>query len=279
MDRKIIEWIQKNKVKSAVIFITMTCIVAAVAAFVVHCGASHAYSQISADGMLSYIGSVLAAVGTIAVSIVAAWQAKKSNELSVKALELERLHYKMEIRPFALVSDVQFDELTLEEIIGITDELKYNINYKNEDTDQESSSNKYGTLIITFSNTTNSIITIELIDIVDGQTGDTWYHSTVNNVLKRVLIENGKDKRIIFNAPYAFWEDIRSKKVTFEIILENRFGERYQENFDILLDYKCKINSDFSKVQATRNRIFYSAQDYKIGRFVDTENVKWESNY
>jgi hypothetical protein len=279
MDRKIIEWIQKNKVKGAVIFIIMTCIVAAVAAFVVHCGTSHAYSQISADGMLSYIGSVLAAVGTIAVSIVAAWQAKKSNELSVKALELERLHYKMEIRPFALVSDVQFDELTLEEIIGITDELKYNINYKNEDTDQESSSNKYGTLIITFSNTTNSIITIELIDIVDGQTGDTWYHSKVNNVLKRVLIENGKDKHIIFNAPYAFWEDIRSKKVTFELILENRFGERYQENVDICLDYKCKINSDFSKVQATRNRIFYSAQDYKIGRFVDTENVKWESNY
>ena len=92
----------------------------------IHFLSSTVVSELSADGLLNYIGNCIASIPTIIIALVAIWQTKKANniaeeanvmtleasniaqkanEISERLLELEITRQKMDLRPAFIISE------------------------------------------------------------------------------------------------------------------------------------------------------------------------------
>ena len=85
-----------------------------------------------ASDVLSYYGSILGAIGTIALGIVAIYQTKKANDISEKLLQIEETHLSPQIDLRAITSDKlkKYDRTKLicchipNNMIYITDDMR-----------------------------------------------------------------------------------------------------------------------------------------------------------
>lgn len=71
----------------------------------------------SAGELLEYIGTILTFISTIILSVLALQASNKANKLSEKVIENEQDKYRLEMRPFVLVSDWKAYEIDSKELI------------------------------------------------------------------------------------------------------------------------------------------------------------------
>lgn len=208
-----------------------------------------------AGDVLSYIGTLLTFAGTIVLSILALQASQKANALSQKVIDLEQDHYRLELRPFVLVSDWSASELTPQQIIDDPKEKYICIGGHSE-------GNCVG-LSMEIMNTTESCISVEYKHGLARTPNKCWGNSAVNQGnLKMTLKPGDKDTFVFYGSP-EYMESIVGERITIELILQNRFAQRYKESFVIIM------TSLSNKVYQAPGKMYCHlfAQEYKIGRF------------
>lgn len=218
------------------------------------CGNPFFIPKWSAGDALSYVGTILSFIGTIALGILALRASNKANELSKKVIENEQDRYRLEMRPFVLVSDWKAFEIDNKDLFVEPKEKYIQIGLY-----------KGGTalgLALEFTNTTESCITVQYERGTTRNSELCWSNSAVNQENLKMSLAPGDKDRFIFYAPPEFMEKQISQRVTVELTLENRFSKRYKETFVII------ITSLSDKVSHTPGKwhCHLFAQEYTIGR-------------
>lgn len=213
-----------------------------------------------AGDVLGYIGTILTFAGTIVLSILALQASQRANALSQKVIELEQDHYRLELRPFVLVSDWYACELTPQQIIDDPTEKYISIGGPID-------GNSVG-LAIELMNTTESCVSVEYKDGQARTPSKCWGNSAVNQGNLKMTLKPGDTDTFIFYGSSTFINSIIGDRITIELVLENRFAQRYKESFVIIL------TSLSNKVYQTPGKMYCHlfAQEYKIGRFEKKED-------
>ncbi len=253
---------KKHKVK----IIIWTLIVAFVPLITVHLmfkwysGIDFFVAEWSAGELLGYIGTMLTFAGTIIFSILALQASNKANALSKKVIEIEQDRYRLEMRPFVLVSNWEAYEIAQEKLVDDPEEKYIQIGlYKTGEA--------LG-LALELTNTTESCITVQYSCGTVRNPELCWGNAAVNQEnLKMTLSPGDKDKFIFYAAP-AFMKKQVGQRVTVELTLENRFSKRYKETFVIIITSL----SDNVSLQAGKWHCHLFAQEYTIGHFEKDEN-------
>ena len=214
----------------------------------------------SAGELLEYIGTILTFISTIILSVLALQASNKANKLSEKVIENEQDKYRLEMRPFVLVSDWKAFEIDNKELFDDPKEKYIQIGLY-----------KGGTalgLALELTNTTESCITVQYERGTTRNPEFCWSNAAVNQENLKMSLAPGDKDRFIFYAPPEFMEKQISQRVTVELTLENRFSKRYKETFVII------ITSLSDKVSRTQGKwhCHLFAQEYTIGRLEKDEN-------
>ena len=212
----------------------------------------------TAGEVLDYIGTVLAFVGTMALSLLALRVSKEANKISQRVTEIEQNRYKLELRPFVLVSSWHAFELTSEEI-QINPQKKYI---------QIGDFNEKGALglSITLTNSTNSFVSVEYRG---GKLKDrVWKNSAVNQSNLKMNLSAGDSDEFIFYATQEDMKELVSSPVEIELYLENRFSQRYKERFTIMVASLSYLPS------YSQNEWFCHvyARDYALEKYISDED-------
>lgn len=104
---KILEFIRKHS-KITVILIILCSLLPLIIVHILfkwNSGIAFLVAEWSAGELLGYIGTLLSFWGTIILGWLALQASNKANELSRRVIELEQDHYRLEMRPFVLVSN------------------------------------------------------------------------------------------------------------------------------------------------------------------------------
>ena len=214
----------------------------------------------SAGELLGYIGTLMSFWGTIILGWLALQASDKANELSKRVIELEQDHYRLEMRPFVLVSNWRAYEIDATELVN-DPKRKY----------IQIGTYKTGTALgvaVELTNTTESFITVEY-SCGKAQNSDlSWGKVAVNQEnLKMTLPPNEKDE-FVFYASLDFMKSQIGQHISIELILENRFSKRYKELFSIII---TSLSDNVSR-QPGKWHCCLFAQEYSIGRFEKDEN-------
>ena len=212
----------------------------------------------TAGELLGYISSTLSFLGTILLGIMAFNSSENANALSKRITDLEQDRYKLDLRPFVLLTNWKAYVLTQQEI-------QYSPKKKYIQIGEFNAQELLG-LSLTLTNTTNSYISVKYLT---GQSnGEKWKNSAVNQSnLKMSLAPNESDEFIF----YATKDDLKrltSSAVDIEFFLENRFSQRYKEKFTIIIASLTYLPT-FSKTEWFC-QIY--AQNYSIMRYSEDEN-------
>lgn len=213
-----------------------------------------------AGDLLGYIGTALTFIGTIVLSIFALLASNKANALSEKVIEMEKDRYRLELRPFVLVSNWEAYEINSKELVDDPKEKYIQIGmYKTEKT--------LG-LVLELTNTTQSCITVQYNRGIVRNPDLCWGNVAVNQENLKMTLAPGDTDKFIFYASPEFMEKQISQRVTVELTLENRFAKRYKETFVII------ITSLSDKVSQNPGKWYCHlfAQEYTIGRLEKDEN-------
>ncbi len=214
----------------------------------------------SAGDLLSYMGTILTFIGTIVLSVLALQASNKANELSKKVIEIEQDRYRLEMRPFVIVSNWEAFEIDAKTLVDDPKEKYIQIGlYK---------SGKALGLALELTNTTQSCITVQYSHGTVRNPELCWGNAAVNQEnLKMTLAPGAKDKFIFYATPEFMKKQI-SQRVTIDLTLENRFSKRYKETFVIII---TSLSDKVSKIPGKWHCNLFS-QEYTIGRFEKTEN-------
>ena len=255
----------KNRRKT-ILYILGTLILFVLPLLIVHLlfkwnsGIDFFVAEWSAGDVLAYIGTMLTFIGTIALSYMALKASNKANELSQKVIDMELNNYKLDLRPFVLVSDWKAYEIDCKELVDNPTKKYIQIGkYQNR--------NALG-LAIKLTNTSNSCITVQYATGISRNSELNWGNAAVNQSNLKMILSPGESDEFVFYATREFMEKQISQRVRIELILENRFSKRYKESFTVL------IMSLSNKVKTLPGQWYCHlfAQDYEIGHFDKDEN-------
>lgn len=232
---------------------------------IVHIFSPKFYSEITADGILGYISTIFSSVSTIIISIVAIFQSNKANDLSLKLSEIEDNRYKIEMRPFFLITDWKVYKKNYDELIFNPTKLSIEISHIKDD--------DVLCLELVLQNTTKSFITVSYYSSVCNEQKNYWLNSKCNQDNSKISIPEESNNSIIFYADYNKFEKYKNKMITLEFNLENIIGEVYREIVDIFI-----IDIVSQKVNGKEEEYFCQLipQNYRVGKFVGLYEIKWE---
>lgn len=216
----------------------------------------------SAGDFLGYIGTFLSFIGTIVLGYLALQASYKANDLSQKVIEIEQERYKLEDRPFVLVSDWNAYEIHTKQLID--DPKRKYIQIGEYD-----SGTALG-LALQFTNTTESCISVQYSQAKVRNPEKCWGNAAVNQQnLKMILLPGEKDEFIFYASP-SFMQEQIGQRITLELTLENRFSKRYRETLVII------ITSLSNKVSLESGKWYCHmvTQEYTIGHFLKDKDGK-----
>lgn len=162
-------------------------------------------------------------------------------------LKLEEEQSKAEIRPFFLVTDWEICKSVPAEFEDKHRTIAYQVG-----------PDKAGSrvaLILELTNTTQSYEVFRYHGAMSSS-GERWKICVSNRNGMSLGIPAEESRRVCFYAENSFFSDIEGKTLNFEFILENRFGERYKESFEVVVirfnwDRKdCNISPQKYEIQA-----------------------------
>lgn len=223
-------------------------------------GVDFLVAEWSAGDLLGYIGTALTFIGTIVLSILALQASNKANALSEKVIEMEKDRYRLELRPFALVSNWKAYEIDSKELVDDPKEKYIQIGM--------CKTGKALGLALELTNTTQSCITVQYSRGTVRNPDLSWGNAAVNQEnLKMTLAPGDKDKFIFYATPEFMKKQI-SQRVTVELTLENRFSKRYKETFVIII---TALSDKVSQIPGRWHCCLF-AQEYTISRFEKDKN-------
>lgn len=210
-------------------------------------------------------GDLITLVGTLVLGYIAIKQTNEANErteaaneISRRLMDLEFERYKLENRPFVMVSDWNAENLLLDQIytpkeiyiqIGSFDECRPILG-----------------LSLSFQNTTNAPLSIEYNDGYIGE--HKLMHSATNQPKQKLMLQPFDIKKMIFYASEETILQFKGKTLNMDFILENRFAERYKESFSIIV---ARID-DLAGLPPKKWFCSLFVQNYQIGKFKRNEN-------
>lgn len=239
-------------------------IVEIIAAVLIHFLSPKFCSEISADGILGYIGTCVSTLGSLFVGVVAILQSNKANEIAENAQEFDSWHFKMDIRPFIIVSDIKCETMSINNVLMKNEKPIY-IFDEDAEIDHSSDVQKKDCEVIWMyvANTTDSLVTIQFDEMTDNYQNNYKLHM-MNNVKKKTIIKGQSTGVIGFYSSDKFWKKQSSSLSKYSFILENRFGERYKESFYLNIVYEMRTESNDGTY-----RPLFTAQDYNCVKFQD----------
>lgn len=257
-------------------FLLIAAGVAVVIAGAVHFLSPRIPSLITADGMLSYIISCISAVATIYLAGVAYRQterantmakelteksnhaAEKANELSERVTQLEEYRYKMEVRPYILITNWEVKKGKPAEFEDKKDVMSYQVGpYSADD----------GVSIIL-----EAINTTPYFEIVQYSCAETitcerespkWEFSVNNRNNLAIGIPAGEYKKICFNANRNFFSNFNGHAVKMQFILTNRFGDRFNESVELWIT-TLNWENEFCMIQPQNYKVQAYSKDHKL---------------
>jgi len=215
-----------------------------------------------ADEVFSFYGSILAFLGTVALGALALWQNKKANDLSKRLIKLEEEKFKMEQQPFVMISDWSAQDRDRLEFIIKPDKLYFDIGQGNAD------DSICTCLSIKLINTSKSFLmaNYSIATVYDNDKEiDIWRNGTSNIYNPKLYLDSGDSGEMVFYTSKEKLLKFRGRTINLELMLENRFGQRYKETVDIII---TALNQYSDK----NWHISLVVQKYKIGKFVRDTN-------
>ncbi len=259
-DKTITNYI-KAHIKTVVVLSTLIILMAPVAVWLAYYFGNRyggVYTDISADGLLGYIIGAIGAIASAIVSIIAITQSNQANKMSQRLMAIEEARYKLELRPFVLVTGCSAYGMSAEDLVLQQDMAYIHVG---------SHGKSVTCLAIELTNTTQSFLTVKYKTAQDQDSKAMWDSSGMIKAHIGIGIESGKSKEIVFYADELFFTNSTSHTITVDLILENRFGERYSELFNITLLYYEDAFLQGLKGGDKWNA-YIMAQDYRIGKYV-----------
>lgn len=208
-------------------------------------------------------GDLLILIGTLTLGYVSIRQTNKANQMSQKLLDIEANRYKMEIRPFVMVTNWTVCPVEFSQITAIPPEkLFINIG------EWEPVTASLG-LVLTFQNTTSAFLSLTLKSVEASCA--SFCNGTFNQGNQKLCLSAGQEKDIVFFASCDFLQKLSGKTIHWKFILENRFGEQYEESFDtVILKLTPQDNS------RTKWYCNLAPQNFTIGKFIKNGEGKTE---
>lgn len=262
---------KKSKIIIPCVLLLVLCILIPL---IIHLSAPFVPSELSADGVLAYVIEAVSAVATFTLALVAVWQTKKANNLTEQAnamtnqandiskrmLKIEENRNKMEIRPFVMMTGWRGVVIEDKARVFFYPDKMY-IEVDNCDKDELAG------LEFTVQNVTNGYLSV----IFDGAKSKTcdWNVSYSSQSKMSVSILPGEVGTIVFVADPDFFKAQESDTIHFEFILENKFSNRYKEEFDVII-------TSFTDDCVYKEGEYYChlfVQNFSIGKFEKINGV------
>lgn len=205
--------------------------------------------------MLAFYGAILGAMGTIILGIVA-WAQNK------RLLKLEETKYTLEIQPFIML--VAWETPT--ERVYNPCEQAVQIAVGNPNVADM-------VLVLYFSNTTNSFLTAEFmtLEYADEQKEVGWNKGYIGAASRKIILQPNEKGQIAFHGRFEEFRRISSKKLRFTFMLENRFADKFAEEFDAVVSLLESPNRNDRKIcNAIIRCDNYIVKEYKEG-----SSVRW----
>lgn len=218
----------------------------------------------SANAWIGFAGSAMGGVITMLVLYFTLKSSVKANELSEKLMNMEAARYKLEMRPFAFVSNWKAFDITPEELINNPTKKYIQIGEYNQ-------RDALG-IALELTNTTQSCISVSYSCGKSQDGMNKWGKATVNQENLKMILSPGEKDQFVFYASSEFMTKQMHNSITVELILENRFAERYKETFEII------ITSLSNKVSCIQGKWYCHlfVQNYTIWRFKKNKDGKNE---
>ena len=228
-----------------------------------YCGIEFFVAEWDAGDLLGYIGTMLSFAGTIVLSVLALQASEKANALSKSVIEQEEDRYRLEMRPFVLVSNWKAYGIEAEQLVDDPQAKYIQIG--------EYKSGKAVGLALELTNTTQSCITVQYSGGTARYPDKSWGNAAVNQENLKMSLGPGAKDEFIFYANQSFMEEQRHQRIVVELILENRFSKRYKETFVLI------ITALSDKVSVTPGKWYCHlfAQEYTIGRLKKNEHGEY----
>ncbi len=205
-------------------------------------------------------GDLLAFVGTMALGLITVQQTWKANAMSQRLMDLEENRCKLETRPFIMAEDWAAEPGDPEKILHPNEK---NIAYVNVIASQDPLDNLCVKLRVV--NTTQAFETVSYDGAAYARKKQElpWIHSYTNVTNPKLRLQPGEGGDFVFwGARLELEDSIKNEFIRFRFLLENRFGERYQENFEALAILRERHGEGEAPF------LSLAVQDYRIGRFV-----------
>lgn len=226
--------------------------------FLTHIFSPYVPSQITADGILSYIIGALSAAATYILALVALYQTNQANALSARMLELEEAKNKLDTRPFIIVSGWRGIEIKDKNKVLLYPDKMYIQADPHDD-------GELAGLELSLYNVTDGFLSASF-DSAKSEVAE-WKNSYASQQKMDVAIKPNEAGTFTFIGSPDFFKNQEGKKIHFSFILINRIGNRYKQEFDAIL-------MRFSNECCHNQGEYYChlfVQDYKIEKFVKTD--------
>ena len=212
-----------------------------------------------ASDVLNFYGSLLSFAGTVVLGALALWQNNKANDMNERLMKIENERFKLELQPYVLVTNWRLESKDIIDLILSPQKLYIQI--QNSQIEEL----ECACLSLNLANTSNSVTIVNYIDANvyhNEKFIESWSNSTANQQNSKIYIPCGEIGEISFYCSKEKMFSFLGKKISINLILENRYGERYKEIFDIVIAQLSK-NSDNSWY------LYISPQNYKIEKLTN----------
>ena len=178
-------------------------------------------------------GDFITFFGTIVLGAVACMQTREANKMSQKLMQIEENRDRLEISPFVIVTKWEMYDLNKSDLYHNDGKIRIGI-------DNSSGNDDQGMLgfSLQFQNTTRSFVTVEFRN---GQSTENtkWAMGGMlqSKSNRKLLLKDGESGEIIFYASKKFIMDLEGEKCELKFILENRFAQRYEEKFNVIITH------------------------------------------
>lgn len=176
-------------------------------------------------------GDFITFCGTIVLGIVTCMQTREANKMSQKLMQIEENRDRLETSPFVIVTKWKIYDLNECDLQNSDEKMKIEIENSSANDGQEMLG-----FSLEFQNTTRSFVTVQL---KNGQSGKNtkWNNDgkLKQNRNRKLLLKEGERNEIIFCASKKLIMDLEGKTCELKFILENRFAQRYEEKFNVII--------------------------------------------
>lgn len=236
-------------------------------------------SKLKAGDLLAYTGTLMSTVAAASMAVATVRLSEQANTISERQTHLEERAKNLDIRPFVLVTAMTSEQVNSSDVIRYNNNPCWQLHEKVPDSSAEESEDAgYEMIQITFSNTTRSFLTLEFKGYLDSNGQENVNKTTENNVIEKITLAPGESGPIALYARPGFWKKYDGDPFFIELILENRFAERYQEDLELIFFHEIVnmvITTDCT-CETGPLPMFFKAQNYRLGRFTDDNHIEWE---